>query len=88
MNNLLKIRIKHNLTQQGLADLLSVSKSNVCYMESHKMTFSTAERIGKVLRENPFDIIGEDIFKEIPAGVADINSIRRTLDKLEEEALW
>lgn len=83
MNNLLRIRIDRNLTQQDLADLLGMTKSNVCYMETHELTFRSAERIAKILKVNVFEIMGEDIFKSTPKTSEDIVVLEKVLEELK-----
>lgn len=62
MNNLSKLRKKHNITQEELASRLNITKQSVCFWENHKITPKTALICAEVLGENVFEVLGDDVF--------------------------
>lgn len=66
MNNVEKIRAKHDLTQQKLADKLGCTKAAVSLIEKGRLTPEKADLIASVLHENVYDVWGVDVLKRTP----------------------
>ena len=82
MNNLKKIRGKHEISQEELARKIGVTKQIISISEVGKISGKSALKIAKVLDENVFDILGFDAFVVLPETVEDIEALKRTLDEL------
>ena len=66
MNNLEKMRGKHEITQSELAKHLGITKAAVNYMERKKISKKHIHKIAEFLQENPFEILGKDSFVILP----------------------
>lgn len=65
MNNLKKIRAKHKLTHQTMADTLNISKSFYWQIENNKrrLTYDMAIKIADIFKTTPDEIFYEDFKK-------------------------
>ena len=65
MNNLKKIRAKHKLTHQTMADTLKISKSFYWQIENDKrrLTYDMAIKIADIFKTTPDEIFYEDFKK-------------------------
>lgn len=66
MNNLAKIRGKHQITQTELAEKIGVTKQGLCFNEKGKCSVAVAEKAAEALNENIFEILGADSFVILP----------------------
>lgn len=67
MNNLKKIRTKHKLTHQTMADTLKISKSFYWQIENNKrrLTYDMAIKIADIFKTTPDEIFYEEIKKTV-----------------------
>lgn len=67
MDNLKKIRAKHKLTHQTMADTLKISKSFYWQIENDKrrLTYDMAIKIADIFKTTPDEIFYEDLKKAV-----------------------
>ena len=83
MNNLEKIRGKHELTLTELASKTGFTKQSLFYSEKFRITYKKAQKIADVLNENVFDILGEDAFVSLPKTEKERETLIKTLLDLD-----
>ena len=82
MNNLRKIRGKHQIGLEELAGKMGVTKQILCLSEKRRISARTATKAAEALEENVFDILGSDVFVVMPKTEEDVKIIKAVLDEL------
>ena len=82
-NNIAFYRIKHGLTQKQLAEKIGIAIHAVGYAENHRCSANLATKIGAVLGESPFDIIGSDLFRIMPTNEAEKELVVKIAKELQ-----
>ena len=60
MNNLSKLRGKHQLSMVELARKIGITKQGLYFNETHKCSPAVAKKVAEALGENVFDVLGVD----------------------------
>ena len=81
MNNIAYLRIKHGLTQNEFGKKIGMHCHAVGYAENHRCSVELATKTAEILGENPFEVMGYDVFKMLPKTDED----KRILIKMIEE---
>ena len=66
MNNLKKIRGKHELSLAQLSKALGMTKEGLRHNEDKTLSVKTALKAAEYLGENVFEILGSDVLTLIP----------------------
>lgn len=65
-NNITKLRGKHQIAQNQLAEKIGVTKQCLCKSEQFKTSLKLAKKIANELDENVFDVLGSDALVILP----------------------
>ena len=66
MNNLKKIRLKHNISNKSLTEQLEITRQSLWNYENKKIPLKIALKLSEILNENVFEILGTDVFVLTP----------------------
>lgn len=81
-NNLAKLRGKHGVTQQELADAVGVTKQGMSYNETGQCSVITAKRAAAFLGENIFEVLGTDVFRVLPKTEEEKETFKKIVAKV------
>lgn len=82
-NNIAKLRGKHQITQQALADKIGVTKQGLSFNEVGKTNPKMAGAIAEALGENIFTVLGADALVLLPRTAEDKEILIQMIRELQ-----
>jgi transcriptional regulator with XRE-family HTH domain len=84
--NIKRLRERHQVTQEDLANVAEVQRDTISKIEQNKRnpSFDTLDRIARFFNVAPVDLLGSPTEQEIHNTTAILDRIDTTLDRIEE----
>lgn len=82
MNNLTKIRGKHEITLTELASKIGITKQALSLNEKGHLNVRVAQKAADILGENVFDVLGEDALVLLPSNAEEKEKLIKMIQEL------